>query len=362
MPIVTHSAATQSRVGKGLDGVTTQGLTLAEKRAFHRDGFVILPGFVDRARVDVARRLIFTNLARPRPDPTSPSTKDPDAAAAVNPAVSPEIVGLFNDTGLRELIEEAMGPVDAARACQLASRFPSDPSGRVNESGYPDRDTPFLGWHGHLDGLWNGATPIHQDLDRPMTQQEADDWNREPSRNGCRKAFPELGANLRNFTALVAVALSDQTTEGAGNVGVLKGAHRDMERFFRAQRAAGGPLGPDGPNWERIHRGAPNGCGLRHYPDAIREAFADNAARTPDGKLWPRPTLLRLAPGDVAIILHALPHSATRVTGSEPRLMAYFRVSPNTRPEPNRAVYPDALCDIWHEWPGMADVVAAERS
>ena len=82
---------------------------------------------------------------------------------------------------------------------------------------------------------------------------------------------------------------------------------------------------------------------------------------TPDGRLWPKPSLLRLAPGDAAIVLHALAHSATRVARAEPRLMVFFRVTPRARPERNRVVYPEALCDIWREWPGMADVVAAER-
>ena len=31
-------------------------------------------------------------------------------------------------------------------------------------------------------------------------------------------------------------------------------------------------------------------------------------------------------------------------------------------PERHREVYPEALCDIWREWPGMAEIVAAEQS
>ena len=334
--------------------MTRASLNVTQKRSLFRDGFVVVPGVVAHDRVDAARRLILEDLDRSR-------TTEERVEVRTNPWQASEILGLFNDTGLREIVEEALGPVGPALGCQLATRLPATPSNRVNESGYRDRDTPFLGWHGHLDGLWNGATRIHQDLDRPMTNEETEAWHQEPSTNGCRKTFPELGANIRSFAALVAVALSDQTVEGTGNLGVLKGAHHAIERFFQTQRDAGGPLGPDGPNWERIDRDAPNGCGLRHYPDEVRLAFSQGAHRTPDGKLWPKPTLLRLAPGDAAIVLHALPHSATRVSGREPRLMAFFRVSPLARPERNRVVYPDALCDIWREWPGMAEVVAKER-
>ena len=322
-----------------------RSMSEAQKRAFYHDGFVVLPGMVSQERVDAARRQLFMALGKgERPDSTAPVFLD-----------------LLNGTDLRLVVEDALGPIPPAAMCQLASVFPSEPSDRINEAGYPDRETPFHGWHGHLDGLWNGATPMHQNVDAPMSTAEHAAWHAEPSRNGCRKAFPEHGTNIMSFAALVAVALSDQTEEGVGNVGVLKGAHHAMEAFFRRQRDAGGPLGPDGPDWQRIDTQAPNGAGLRHYPEAVRDSFSDDGATTKDGRFWPRPTLLRLAPGDAALILHATPHSGTRVEGSEPRFMAYFRVSPLTRPEANRRVFPQALCDIWSEWPGMADVVAAER-
>ncbi|MXY55580.1 MAG: hypothetical protein F4029_06035 [Gammaproteobacteria bacterium] len=336
--------------------MTANRLSLRQKRSLYRDGCVVLPGVIDPDRVAAARRLILERLGRSR----TPASKD-TTEREPRPGQSPLMLGLFNDTPLRTILEEALGPVHAQRGCQVATRLPSAPSEHVNEAGYRDADTPFLGWHGHLDGLWNGATRIHQHTDRSMTRVEAEAWNREPSTNGCLMAHPDLGTNITSFAALVAVSLSDQTAEGAGNLGVLKRAHHEIERFFRYQRDAGGPLGPDGPNWKRIDHDAPNGCGLRHYPDAVRAAFAKGAAKTPDGKLWPRPTLLRLAPGDAAIVLHAVPHSATRVTRNEPRLMVFFRVTPLARPERNRLVYPEALCDIWQEWPGMAAVVAEER-
>ena len=336
--------------------MTANRLSLRQKRSLHRDGFVVLPGLIDQDRVAAARRLVLDHLDRSR----APTSKE-RGARKPHPGQSPWVLGLFNDTPLKTIVEEALGPVHEQRGCQLAIRRPSAPGEHVNESGYRDADTPFLGWHGHLDGLWNGATRIHQHTDRAITREEAEAWSREPSTNGCLKAHPDLGTNITSFAALVAVSLSDQTAEGAGNLGVLKRAHHEIERFFQYQRDAGGPLGPDGPNWERIDHDAPNGCGLRHYPEAVRTAFAKGAAKTPDGRLWPRPTLLRLAPGDAAIVLHAVPHSATRVTGTEPRLMVFFRVTPLARPARNRRVYPEALCDIWREWPGMASVVAAER-
>ena len=322
-----------------------QRMSRQQKQSLYNDGFVVLNKVASEAQVAAARRRIFMALGR----------------REVPRGNEPVFLDLYNNTCLFELLEEALGSSHPPAGCQLATRFPAEPADRVNESGYRDRDTPFFGWHGHLDGLWNGATAVHQDTDRPMTAEQLDAWHQEPSRNGCRKTYSEHGANIAGFAALVAVALSDQRQEGSGNVGLLKGAHHEMERFFRAQRDAGGPLGPDGPRWPRIDQDAPNRSGLRHYPDAVREACKDGV-RTSDGKFWPRPTLLRLAPGDAAIILHATPHSATRVETSEPRLMAYFRITSPARPSASNAAYAEALCDIWRGWPGMAEVVADARA
>ena len=336
--------------------MTANRLSLRQKRSLYRDGCVVLPGVIHPDRVAAARRLILERLGRSR----TPASKD-TTAREPRRGQSPLMLGLFNDTPLRTILEEALGPVHAQRGCQVATRLPSAPSEHVNEAGYRDADTPFLGWHGHLDGLWNGAAPMHQDVSRPMTAEEHDAWHKEPSRNGCLKCHPDSNVNITNFAALVGVALSDQTDEGVGNVGVLKGAHHEMERFFRGQRDAGGPLGPDGPGWPRVDIGAPNASGLRHYPDAVRDAYRPHGVETADGRFWPEPTLVRMAAGDAVLVLHAVPHCATRVAGPEPRLMAYFRIMPARRPSANRSIYPEALCDIWHEWPGMADVVAEQR-
>ena len=204
-------------------------LSLRQKRSLYRDGFVVLPGLIDRDHVAAARQLILEQLEGSR-TPASKDRTDPET----HPGRSPLLLGLFNDSPLKMIIEEVLGPVGAPRGCQLATRLPAAPGDHVNESGYVDRDTPFLGWHGHLDGLWNGATRIHQNTDRPMTSEEAETWNREPSTNGCLKTHPDLGANIRSFAALVAVSLSDQTAEGSGNLGVLRGAHHEIERFLPA--------------------------------------------------------------------------------------------------------------------------------
>ena len=135
-----------------------------------------------------------------------------------------------------------------------------------------------------------------------------------------------------------------------------------MERFFQYQRERGGPLGPDGPDWDRLDTQSPNRSGLRHYPEAVRANFKRDAAYTSDNRMWPKPTLIKVKPGDAVLALHAVPHSSTHNESSAPRIMAYFRILHESRPREFDLTYPDALCDCWLEWKGMHDTVREERS
>ena len=115
-----------------------------------------------------------------------------------------------------------------------------------------------------------------------------------------------------------------------------------MEQAFREQRDVGGPLGPGGPGWALEDVNAPNGHGLCHYPESVRQQFAEGAAFTADGKMWPRPTFILCEPTDAVLVLHSTPHCATRVEAADPRFMIYFRLTPAARPEVNRGCFPEA--------------------
>lgn len=98
---------------------------------------------------------------------------------------------------------------------------------------------------------------------------------------------------------------------------------------------------------------------VRHYPDLVREdaAAREGAEYTVDGKLWPRPTEVLLAPGDAAVVLYHVPHNATRNCSDDvrpdgrivPRLQCYARVTNGRRPSPHKP----ALLDLWSDWDGL---------
>ncbi|MBS03857.1 MAG: hypothetical protein CMQ24_14270 [Gammaproteobacteria bacterium] len=340
--------------------MTGERLTLEEKRRLARDGFLILRDVVPLDRVNAARRTLneamgalrgsaMRAVAAQTLEDLEPSVNQLAAAG-----VQPQFVDLFNETPLISIMSDLLGHVPPAAGAQLAALYPSVDDDQVNEAGYRNADTPNYGWCGHLDGLWNGATSTPP-VDRKLSDGEERAWHETPSTNGTARYYPELNTNIANFAALVGVPLSDQRQAGVGNLGLLKGAHRRIEKFFQWQREKGGPLGPEGPGWERIDDNVPNEHGLVHYPRKVRDAYRRGAAQSFDGHYWPKPTLIKVKPGDAIIVHWATPHSSTRVMGPDPRLMVYFRTRPE-RPEAFKRAYPDAICNNWLEWPGMREV------
>ena len=137
------------------------------------------------------------------------------------------------------------------------------------------------------------------------------------------------------------------------------------EYLFRRQRDAGTVLGPEGLDWPREDAAAPNQHGLNYMPDVVREQFAGK--RTADGKMWPRPELIKATPGDAVVVLHSCPHGASINTAADPRYMIYFRITTPLRaqelgsPVGGAACSVEALVDIWSEWKGLTPQVAAHR-
>ena len=201
----------------------------------------------------------------------------------------PEVTALFEP--IRPILEHALGtPLERAAGGQMALNFPTEAGEGINETGWKDTETPFFGWGGHVDGVWNGGTQIPQSPE--ATDEEK--WYSDPSTNGGSRFYPaDLGhgedACLSNFTVLIGVPLSDMSEEGSGNVGLLRGSCHDMEAFLRKQTELGGPLGPSGPEWPREYTNARNGHGLCHYPPAVRQAAAEREGyeTTDDGRERP---------------------------------------------------------------------------
>ena len=358
-------------------------LTLNEKRTLYRDGYIVLRKAVSDDLVDAAKARIKAAKKGERLGGESVMTD------------------LVNASSITPILHDVMGQFDPPTACQVGVIKPSTPSDRFNNVGYRDRDMPYYGAQTHMDGSITIAAPQEVQEGTPdeiyrrhFASGPKGDLGRSPEVMGHNMVplfeDPAMTLGLGSFTAFVFVCLNDQTTEGCGQTALLRGAHHDMERFFRWQYATNRHLGPEGPGWPRLNYEVPNRCGMVYVPQSVQDKFIDETSEsTPDGRKWPRPTQILMEPGDACITSYHIPHSGTRnENGTESRKNIIFRIR-NKKRQPNVVVsgvtdHPDrgqmgewldfedgndpwerskhAMCNMWHEWDGMAEVVAEERA
>ena len=354
-------------------------LTLDEKRDLYRDGYVIV-------KKAVSDELIEKALNRMR-----------TANKGEYVGSSEHLTNLVNASDVTPVLHEAMGYFDPPETCQVGVLKKREPGDHFNNLGYRDRDMPYYGAESHMDGLCTIGVPqkpvqgTKEEIYKLyITSGPKGDIGRSPDVMGHNSVplfeDPDMTLGMGSFTAFVFVCLNDQTREGCGQTALLKGAHHVTQEFFRKQYATNGRVGPEGPGWPRLNYDAPNGCGHTYLPQSVREKFIDDTSEsTPDGVKWPRPTQALMEPGDACITLFNMPHSGTRNEhGTESRKNIIFRIRNKSR-QPNHMVngvsdHPDrgqrgewleyeegnnpwerskyAICNMWHEWEGMREVVA----
>jgi len=350
-------------------------LSQEEKVRLFEDGYLVLRGAIPRE---------ITARARARIKETLPEDERRLLVPA-NLATHEHVLSLFQDTCLTKILENEMGPFPPVVSCQVAVTPPQDRLG--------GRPGP------HVDGNWGGSIPARADeieLPRGRPKDAAKYFGENDeirgSNDGQLWLDPERTITLGCFTALVGVALNDQTQPGKGQLGVLKGVHDEVEASFRMQREQGGPIGPEGPGWPRIMPTANGGTFLNGLPDQVRiraqEISEAENRRGTQGWPWPEITPVLLDEGDAVIALHSCPHTPTPNMSDDARMNIYFRIRrlrPQNPHEGSRRLghgvsdhldrgyygqfleYPDdynpwetsvdIMCDHWREWDGMQDLV-----
>ena len=256
-------------------GGSTVAMTQAQQESLYRDGYVLLPGFVPRAHVDAALRAINHDLGE-RGIPPDRLTEFRSRSYCPQLQRSPEITGLLNETPVWGLVEAAIGAgnIRPADGGQIALRFPSPGPVRVPGP--------------HLDGMYSPT-------------------------NGVPKG------QIRNFTALVGVFLSDLPGPDAGNFTVWPGTHRLFEGHFR-------------------ERG----------PEALLEGMPHIAL--------PEPLQITGKAGDAILCHYQLAHAANGNASPHVRYACFFRLSHVA----HESVHWECMTDIWREWDGMRAFARAQ--
>lgn len=162
-----------------------------QRRRFHDDGYLILPGAVPEAAVRRARRAINHSLGEEgMAKEDLPRMRAQSYCGELRSDAA--ILELVTRTSVWASVESLMGEgaVQEPTGGQIALRFPSAPG---SDPGPP---------RGHLDGLGSGA-------------------------NGM-----ERGVYSRGFTGLAVVLLGDLPETFSGNFTVWPGTHRFFQEYF----------------------------------------------------------------------------------------------------------------------------------
>ncbi|MET9292296.1 phytanoyl-CoA dioxygenase family protein [Streptomyces sp. NPDC003077] len=242
-------------------------LTREEKDAFKRDGVVIRRGLVAPALVHRASSLIETWYRDLQPNDIpaySQRTFAPELGS------HPDILALYGQTEAAELATVLLGAILPVTTTQIQVRVPESEFPGVQ----PEKTM-------HVDGV------------------------------SCPHLDPR---ELRTFSLLVGVVLSDVSSAQDGALHYQPGGHHTMADWFRTQWALG--MTEQVPPEIGHEQGVP----------------------------------LLGVPGDVLLMHHLVPHSVGRNLTPFPRVMAYFRVShPH---HPRRRL--EALRDPWLDYPALA--------
>ena len=349
-----------------------------QKEQFFRDGFIVIRNAVSPAAAQEARELIAATLPNDKRRLLAPP----------NLATHPSIISLFRDSCLADLVRNEMGPFPDVISSQVAVTPAGDDLG--------GRPGP------HVDGNWSGPFPKDgKDIDkvrgRPL---DAARWfgendNVRGNNDGQLWIDPQRRLSLGCYTALVGIAVNDQLIPGAGQLGVIRGVHSEVEAWFRQQRDSGDVIGPEGKGWPRIAVDENGRTYLNGLPDTVKAAAAQRAAeaKSIEGWPWPELTPVLLGAGDAVIALHSCPHTPTPNYSENARMNVYFRirrwrdgnphegsrrVGHGVSDHPDRGYYGqfldypddydpwqtsiDRMCDHWSEWDGMQELVGARDS
>jgi hypothetical protein len=243
-------------------------LSDSEKDAFRRDGVIIRRAAFNPDATAPARQLIGDwyrdHLDASRVAEYTQRTFAPDLGS------HPALLSLLTSTGAQEAAKELLGEIAPVTTVQVQIRIPGSELAGIQ---------PVKAMH--VDGV------------------------------SCPHLNP---AELRTFSLLIGIPLSDVTSPDGGALHYLPGGHLEMSRWFATEWSLGI---------------------TSQVPPAI-----DAETGTP----------FLASIGDLLLMHHLVPHAVGANHTATPRVMAYFRLS-----HPGHATRRlDALRDPWLDYPPLA--------
>ncbi len=243
-------------------------LTPDELAAFTSDGMIAKRAFVAPDLIERATTLV-DGWYRNEMDQAQLATYT-QRTFAPDLGSHPDLLALLTDSGVTDLINELVGELTPTTTAQIQIRIPEDDLIQAQ----PAKEM-------HVDGV----------------------------------ACPHLDpTELRTFSLLVGVVLSDVSDPAGGALRYVPGGHLRMADWFRSEWSLG-------------------------LTDQV-PPHIDAGQGTP----------FLGSPGDVLLMHHLVPHAVGRNNTATPRIMAYFRISHVDHA--SRRL--DALRDPWLDYPVLS--------
>lgn len=251
--------------------IETMKLSNQQKADFVRDGYVHIPNVIPSELVNRAMHGINHSIGEGIHSEDVLSMRSTSYCRELQ--ADPVVLDLLHQSPAWLLAESAIGEsrIKNAVSGQIALRFPTH---EENQTSLP--------WP-HLDGM---HTPD----------------------NGVPKGV------IRNFTALVGIALSDVPAPFSGNLSLWPGSHKSYEEYFR-----------------------------EHTPQSLLEGMP----KVP----LPEPKQLLAKAGDVMLVHYQVAHGAAINVSPHVRYAIYFRLKHVDHDKDPWG----AMTNIWRDWEGLRD-------
>lgn len=254
---------------------------------FYREGYTVLPNAIDTKLIEAALRAINQDIGRGVSEQDANKARQSSWCPSL--LATPAITNLFNASAVHSLASTLTGKrLKQIVAGQIALRFPGDLCMKGNAS----EPSPWWNKTWHIDGF-------------------------HAEQNGIPKG------EIRNFSLLVGVPLSDVNDSFCGNLVVYPKSHHVTEQFFRQSGF-----------------------------DEVKEQGLAAFSHLPLCK----PVQIAAKAGDVIFAHYNLAHSIAPNCSPHIRYAVYFRV--NLRVEGQ--FHPEPMTNIWLDWPGLKDIVDRE--
>jgi len=238
------------------------------------------------------------------------------------------MLDLLYETPALTYAEQLIGKANRVVSCQIALRFPGDGCLKKTINTFApnflerlNQNSPLIG--GVVNQFLGGDD---EDSYYTLTPNWEDHWHID--------GFPDAIKGLktgevRNFTMLLGVLLSEVPGDFCGNLSVYPGSHKILEKFFREK---GGIIKfVEGTTFE----------GIQLVKDSVRDQM-------------PPPVQLIGKPGDIYLCHYQLGHNIAANISPNVRYVVYFRLHHHSHQLDTPK--PECMTQIWLDFDGIHDL------